>query len=98
MTDVAERKTRPVPAAPDDLFDMGRMRDVINASVRKALEKGCPVARVIVIDGERIVVRLYSDGHAERLDGCDWRAWPDCPEDIVSMAFEDYDVKDLRLG
>ena len=85
-------------AAPDHLFDLEQVRDAINASVRKAMEKGCPVARVVVVDGKRIVMRLHSHGHVEYLDGRDWRAWPDCPEDIVFNAFEEYGVKGLRPG
>ena len=75
MTDVAERKTRPVPVALDDPFDMERVRKAIAASVRQALEKGCPIARVVIVEGRRVVVRTYPDGRLERLIGDEWQAW-----------------------
>ena len=80
MTNVAERKTRSVPAAPDGLFDMRRVRAAIAASVRQAQEKGCPIARVVIVGGRRVAVRTYPDGRIERLIGGIWQAWPNRSE------------------
>ena len=83
MSDMATEGVRAANLSPDDVFDLKRVREEITSSVRVAREKGCAIARVFIIDGERVSVRVHPDGRVERLEGGEWRTWPDHPESVV---------------
>lgn len=83
MSNVATEKVHTASLSPDDVFDLKRVREEIASSVRAARERGCTIARVFIIDGERVSVRMHPDGGVERFEGGEWRTWPDHPESVV---------------
>ena len=73
----AKLKTKPARAEGDGgLFDLDKARSLAGASCEVAMQKGAPVAGVIMHEGARVIIREWPDGRVERLtSGGEWRAW-----------------------